>query len=438
MEVELTKPQSQMFQMECKFPLFVAGYGTGKTFSLLINSLRDALTVPGARVGSYCPTYDLLKLNIIPRTEELLNEVGIKYSINKSDHIFKFANKSEIIMRSMDNPARIIAYEVFRSHVDEIDTIPKDKADDIWRKILARNRQKIEIVNPCQRKLEESVYVEDSEGRFFHKNMVSVYTTPDHGFNSFTYSRWGSENRSQDYQFIRAPTSSNPHLPEDYEQTIRDSYTSELAEAYLSGMWCNLTSGIVYHKYDPKVHNSTETIKPNEPLFIGMDFNVQHMAATVYVQRQNGWHAVSELKELMDTPDMIQAIKDRWHNDRVKHRIIIYPDATGNSRKSVDATRADIAQLRQARFEVRARNTNPPVKDRITSVNRQFERGNLWINAKECPTVSKCLQQQAYDSNGLPDKKSGFDHQNDATGYPIAYEFPIIRPVSSGRTAGLA
>jgi hypothetical protein len=44
--------------------------------------------------------------------------------------------------------------------------------------------------------------------------------------------------------------------------------------------------------------------------------------------------------------------------------------------------------------------------------------------------VADCLEQQAYDKNGEPDKKSGKDHQNDATGYPIAYEFPVHKPVS--------
>ena len=29
----------------------------------------------------------------------------------------------------------------------------------------------------------------------------------------------------------------------------------------------------------------------------------------------------------------------------------------------------------------------------------------------------------------LTDKTSGVDHQNDASGYPIAYELPVVRPV---------
>ena len=53
----------------------------------------------------------------------------------------------------------------------------------------------------------------------------------------------------------------------------------------------------------------------------------------------------------------------------------------------------------------------------------------LFVNSSSCPTVANCLEQQAYDKNGEPDKKSGNDHQNDATTYPIAYEMSIRRPM---------
>jgi quinolinate synthase len=163
-----------------------------------------------------------------------------------------------------------------------------------------------------------------------------------------------------------------------------------------------------------------------------MDFNVTKMASSIYVVRANGWHAVDELKDIFDTPDMIRAIRAKYPTQRV----IVYPDASGNSRKTVDASKSDIALLRSAQFEVRVNGTNPAVKDRIMSVNKQFEVQNLWVNIKQCPTITKNLEQQAYDDNGEPDKKAGFDHQNDATGYPIAYEFPIVRAMQRIKTIG--
>ena len=55
----------------------------------------------------------------------------------------------------------------------------------------------------------------------------------------------------------------------------------------------------------------------------------------------------------------------------------------------------------------------------------------LFVNYDKCPQFTKCLERHIYDDNGQPDKKSGFDHMNDAGSYPIAYLFPIRRPISS-------
>jgi hypothetical protein len=109
----------------------------------------------------------------------------------------------------------------------------------------------------------------------------------------------------------------------------------------------------------------------------------------------------------------------------------MYPDASGASRHSANASISDIALLKQAGFVIRARSKNPDVRNRILATNKAFSDGKLFINSKSCPTVANCLEQQAYDKNGEPDKKSGLDHQNDATTYPIAYEFMINKPLFS-------
>jgi len=183
----------------------------------------------------------------------------------------------------------------------------------------------------------------------------------------------------------------------------------------------------VYSSYDRTAHDSQETIKEAEPLFIGCDFNVTQQAATVYVQRDGGkvWHAVQELTSMYDTPEMISIIQSKWQSKG--HKIFIYPDASGGARKSVNASLSDIALLQQASFTVRSKKTNPMVRDRVMAMNAAIESGRIRVNAKACPTVSSCLEQQVY-KNGEPDKSSGNDHQNDATTYPIAYEMPIVKP----------
>ena len=414
-EIELTEPQSQMFRMQCPNPLFIGGYGSGKTESLIANTLRDALWNPGGKIGSYCPTYDLLKLNLEPRLEETLIEACIGYKMNKSDHVCEIENGSKIIMRSMDNPARIVAYEVFRSHVDEIDTLSKAKAEQVWQKIIARNRQK--------------VYDRDGNRVI---NQVSAYTTPDHGFASFTYKRWG-KNDSERYKYVRASTYSNPHVDQEYVDGLIEVFDAEMIEAYVLGEWCNFNQGTVYRAYDRKENGTDKTHKSGEPVRIGMDFNVGKMAAVIYVVRGSKWYAVDEIVNKLDTPDMIDEIQTRYNGCTVT----IYPDSTGKNRSSKDATISDISLLKEAGFGIKAKSTNPRVRDRVLASNKAFREKKVLVNEHKCPTFAECLEQQGYDSNGEPDKSSGYDHSNDAGTYPIAYTFPVRKPMHSKSVRGL-
>lgn len=104
----------------------------------------------------------------------------------------------------------------------------------------------------------------------------------------------------------------------------------------------------------------------DDPLFIGMDFNVGKMAAIVHVKRNGLPRAVRELVKVYDTPAMIKRIQEefwRYEDGRyVKSReIYIYPDASGDSRKSQNASKTDIAQLNDAGFSVIVDDANPPV-----------------------------------------------------------------------------
>ena len=131
---------------------------------------------------------------------------------------------------------------------------------------------------------------------------------------------------------------------------------------------------------------------------------------------------------MYDTPEMVRIIEGRYPD----HPIYMYPDASGKSRKTVDASKSDIALLEQAGFWVRVNKRNPLVKDRILAMNSALEQGRVRINSKKCPNTAECLEQQVY-KNGEPDKSSGNDHQNDATTYVIAYEMPIVKPVANVR-----
>ena len=402
----LSKPQAIFLRdLDTKFRAYVGGFGAGKTYVGGLDLTLFAGAHPGLVQGYFAPTYRDIRDTFWPTIEEVGDHLGFRVVVRRADkevHLHRGrAYYGTIICRSMDDPGGIVGFKIARAICDEIDVLPTDKATAAWRKIIARMRLVVPGV----------------------VNGIGITTTPE-GFK-FVYENF-ARNPGRDYSMVQASTYENERfLPPDYIQSLRDTYPQELIDAYLMGEFVNLTSGSVYRNYDRARCNSTETIQPSEPLKIGMDFNVGNMAACVFALRGKDWHGVDEIKGGRDTPSMIDTIKDRYEG----HHVTVYPDASGKNASSKGASLSDIGLLRQAGFTIRAKDSNPRVKDRVLAVNKALESGAVRVNAKACPETARCLEQQSYDKNGEPDKSSGLDHQNDAFGYPIAYEMPVIRPV---------
>lgn len=414
--------QYKFIHSKAKFPALVSGLGAGKTEALVYRTLKFMTEIPKARIGIYEPTVDLIKRIIYPRFEEIFANSGILYKLNKSDGIMQVwmpNGMCEIVFRSMDNYTRIIGYETHHAILDEIDTIPKDKAMEVWVRVLARNRKK---------------FVKRDKTRGV--NTVGITTTPE-GFN-FVYNMWMKTHiDNPDYELIRGRTQDNHHLPEDYVRTLRESYPPQLIEAYLEGKFVNLTGQTVYDGFNREKSNTDLTIDDwllSDTLHIGMDFNVGRMAAVVGMKSNDmdirKLYIVNEFHNLKDTPAMIEAIKARYP-DRT---IVIYPDASGGSRKSVDASKSDIRLLRDAGFRINAPNKNPPVRERVLSMNTLFLNSegdrNLFVNVFKCPNFTEALEKQVYDDNGIP-IKDGKEDVNDACGYLVNRVFGLAKAQAS-------
>ena len=396
----LSATQKAFVKCREPYPAFVGGFGSGKTAAAIARALALKIKFPHADIAYYLPSYPLVQDIAMKRFPELCErkEWPFKMRGGTSPHI-EFPNAGRIIFRSLSHPESIVGYEVAHSICDELDTLPEDKARDAWNKVIARNRQKIDG----------------------WPNSVAVATTPE-GFR-FVYDRW-ERNPAKGYVLFKARTKDNAaHLPDGYIENLQNSYPTQLLSAYLDGEFVNLTTGSVYNHFDRNNHRTDAQIEPREPLHIGMDFNVNNMSAAVLVLRDGQPRAVDELMGYRDTPDIIRGIKERYEG----HHVTIYPDASGASRKSVNASLSDIALLRQAGFTVLANSRNPAVKDRIMAVNLLLEKGELLVNPDRCPTLTESLERQAYNKNGEPDKDGGFDHMNDALGYFIVYKFGLTR-----------
>jgi hypothetical protein len=400
-ELPLTEPQEDFVFSDNKYPAIVGGLGSGKskggTMRLVIKMLSD----PGSNGAYYMPTYDLIKLRAMPGIEQDLEQLGIGYSLNKSDYCMQMHGYGNIILRSYDRPERIIAYETAHSIVDEIDTLPKDKAALVWRKVTERNRQKRSTINT-----------------------IGAVTTPDQGFNGFVYSKWG-KNPQPGYELIKAPTASNPYLPDDYIDQIRSNYDPILAELYINGEFVSLNKNKVYHFFNRSQHHTSRVITDQDKfLHVGLDFNIGGTCATIWVIQDNKPIAVDEFTS-HDTYDFINNL-----NKYSGKTIVVYPDASGRS-GSTNATLSDIGLIEQAGYQVDAPAANPAVRDRINAFNALLSHNRILINTDKCPNLTHAMETQGYTVKGDPEKYNqhpAIDDWLDASGYFINRKYPVLKP----------
>jgi len=385
--IEILRHQAEFIKSQSRHTGLVGGFRSGKSQAGVIKTITKKLAMPKVDVAYYLPTYPLIKDIAFPKFADILTQQEIPFIINKSDKDIH-TPYGRIILRSMDNPDLIIGYEVGYSLVDEADVLPKAKMQEVMIKILARNSVKFQGNN----------------------NATDFVSTPE-GFR-FLYDFF-VVNASENKKLIQATTKNNPFISEDYIASLTEQYNENQLRAYLDGEFVNLTSGSVYIDYDRNVNHTDITANDKDILFIGMDFNVTNMAAVVHVVENNEPFAVAEITKAYNTEQMCSLIKERYPTNK----IIVYPDASGQSRKS-SSSETDHDIIKRFGFGLHVDRTNPAIKDRINTMNMMFRKGYK-VNKHTCPEYSQSLEQQAYDKNGIPNKVSGFDHLNDAAGYYI-------------------
>lgn len=436
--IELFKHQHDFVtDIDHRYVALRAGYGAGKTFAFCMKAIHLASLNVGHQ-GILCePTNDLVNTVLIPSMEEALETAGIPYTLKRApmpELTMKFAHgETKVLLRSGENFQRLIGLNLAFVGVDELDTIQPNVAKAMWKKL---------------------------QGRMRKGNVYQMFTTSTPEGFRFMYKFFiqdpiKDEKKKGQIRVIHASSYDNPTLPPEFLQDLELNYSDEEKAALLHGQFVNMAAGRIYYKFDRRYNDcniSIDSVRsefkdkkdfynrplPLPQLHIGMDFNVGKMAAIVHIIDEKGPVAIDEILGARDTEQMIQLIKERYPDFK---SIAIYPDSSGRGRATVDASTSDLNMLTQAGFQVNVGNTNPPVKDRINSMNQAFcDSSNdrkYRVNVSACPQYTQALEQQVYDKQGQPDKQHDTDHPNDAAGYFIYSKFPIKRYNSGGlRLAG--
>lgn len=393
-----------------------AGYGAGKTRALCAKAVSLALANQGFIGCVMEPTGPLIRDIWQNDFEDFLEAYSVPYSFRASplpEYVLHLpGGDTKILCRSFENWTRIIGLNLAWVLADEIDTVAPSIANKAFPKILGRLRSG-------------------------NVRQFGAASTPE-GFRWMHATFASDDARSRtDRRLIKMRTVDNPHLPADFIERLQANYDPSLLRAYLDGEFVNLTTGQVYDRFSREHH-----VKPcewdeleAETILLGVDFNVGNMSGVLAVRRGRELHVFDEVAGAHDTDALAQEVRRRYP----KARILGYPDASGTAR-STNSSRSDVAILQAYDISNMAPKANPPVRDRVASVQALLENGKgerrLFIDPR-CRRLIECLELQSYDEKGEPDKATGHDHMNDALGYIVHRCFEVGRASAGKPVRGL-
>jgi hypothetical protein len=386
---------------EHKYVGFCGGYGSGKTYSLVMKQLLLCFRSQGFTHLFLEPTIPLIDDVALPKWNEVLDKYAIPHTFKASPRpSFKLllpGGETPVLLRSMENYERLIGVNAASIATDETDTTRAEVAEKAMIKLQGRVR-----VGNCPQ-------------------IVAASTPEGYGW-MYTFFE---EQKSDNKKLYRGKSEDNPYLDPGFVEDLKTKYHPQLIKAYLNGEFVNLESATVFYEFDRAKHTTGIFVpERNERIVFGADFNVGQCHAVYGVIKAGPagqqLHCFAESK-VADTFALVAHLREKYPHHLSSGLITCYPDASG-SHDSTSSTQSDHEILRAAGVQVIAERRNPPIAETLAHANVHMHRGLVLLNPTTCHNTISSAERWSYDSKTLKPSKGGatdYSHAGDALRYLI-------------------
>jgi hypothetical protein len=380
--------------------------------------------VPNKNVYIIAPTYEQVTDIYYPLlNDELgLGEYAIKSSRDKGR--FWFGDNVEL---------RLLSYEAIERMRGKGAYFVVNDEPCSWTKGVGLQDAWESIIEPCiatrWSPKRARLYNAPSPGR-------SLTIGTPKGYNYFydmfnfreTDPSWGSYH----YDYLASPLLE----PEEIEKLRHKMDPIRFASEYLASF--EESGNSVFYCFDRKIHVRTDLPdfrKPEagvkgEDVHVCIDFNVGIQASTMFALRGNQMHFLDEVKGHPDTETLAKYIVEKYKG----HKIYVYPDPTGNARKTSAAVGAtDFSILRSHGLDVRAHVASPGIVDSANAVNRKLMTAagdiDMYFHPRCAGAITSVERTVWTDRNpdiATIDKSAGVEHFSDGIRYGTEYLFPVL------------
>jgi len=393
MEWKLNPLRKEILLDDHRFKVVVAGRRFGKTYLALMWLCLGKIEA-NERRWFIAPTYRQGKMIAWPVLRQIFRD---RAKINESELKVTLPNNAEISIKGADNEDSLRGAGLNRVVLDEYAMFKSHVWEEIVLPMLATTQG-------------DAMFIGTPDG---YNSLYDLYLKgqSDPEWNSWQYTTIEG-GFVEDSEIERLKSNMDGRL---YRQEMEASFET--------------TGNRAAYNFDREVNiRKADTLTSER--FIGMDFNVDYMSAVIGCVYTDGTiHYYDEIRQTnSNTEAMSRDMKSKWGLHPV------FPDASGKNR-STTSNRSDHQILRDNGFQVTAKTANPPVKDRLSALNRMLldakDRVKMTVDPS-CTYLIKDLEQTQRDKKGGIDKSNyELSHMLDACSYYIEYKHPIVQRVGT-------
>lgn len=403
--MKLSDQQLEVLKDDTRFKVICSGRRWGKS-TLAMKDIAKACVQPNQKVYAVYPTYKMAKTILWPDLKERLAKLRWVEKINEVDMTITLVNGSTISLRGGDDPAKIRGITASHCVIDEAAFCKPE----LWEMILRPT-------------------LSTTEGT------ATLLSTPV-GKDNYFYDLYekGQQEDETEWKSWQFTTIEGGLVSEkEIEQARKDLTESIFRQEYEASF--EVVSERIFYAFDTKTH-----VKPyngdldkHKEVYIGCDFNVSPITASIAVLTDQGLHFIDEIMMYgSNTDELVEEIKNRYPTKKV----LIYPDPSGAQRKTSAGGRTDITILQNAGFTVIAPRKHDAVRDGINAVNSALMSSTGVVKLQfdpKCKNLIQSLQKHMYKpGTRIPMKNEGkvdYSHFSDGLRYLVGNVFKIRRDI---------
>jgi hypothetical protein len=394
--------QQTIYGSATRFLLLCCGRRFGKTYLACCRLITWAMALPYGTFWYVTSTYRAAKRIAWKALKKLLHRKWIG-GINNSELTITLVNGATISLMGADQPDSLRGDSLSGCVIDEA-AFTKPEA---WT----------EVIRPA---------LSDQQGPCWH------ITTPK-GFNHF-HELWEQVEDDPAWSRFSYTTLDGGRVPQaEVDAARRDLDARTFRQEYLASF--EAAAGRVYYDFNDE-NISKDARDDGGDVLVGLDFNVSIMAGTLCRRTPEGIEQWGEIAMPNSNTDEVGA----YLAERFKGRkVIVYPDPTGNARKSsATSGMTDHKLLRKHGLKVISPAAPWSVKDKINATNSLIRSADGTISYKVHPSCKKtikalrgvCFKEGSEDF--VIDKKPNIEHWSDGLGYLILSACNRLKPYDVG------